>query len=250
MNDIIKILIFISCLSSLAVCADSFKPVFPEFRFDSTNQVKRYALKQVKAAKFANGVQMPFYQIGLTFVGEEGFQYQDIACADIGCQFDFAIHPSEAEKLKLFHIVGLGYMLLPRNWQRFEAESATNGSGDFIIQNAEATQAITMLNTAYCYGCALTSGNRYFPELQRLLDIEGYSGNKDSKQYLHLVYAKPDITFFSYQIPNHPFKTHGVAYYRYDGGLNFKKAEVTLANKKLASTILNFYNFQLKLAPQ
>lgn len=248
MKKIQKMLIVLSALITMSIYADTFQPTFPKFNFVLSEQVKRHELKQLKAAQFNHGIHIPFYQIGVLHPWTEGFLYDDIACAKTGCRFHFSIVQSEAEKLKLFQIPGLGYILVPRDWHRFEAEVASNGSADFRIQNTQASQAIDMLNTANCYGCALTSGSLYFPKLQSLLDLEDYSGLIDHKKYLHLVYAKPNRTFFSYQIPKHPYRTHGVAFYQDQAGLNFQKIELTLANPKLANIILNFYNFQLHLS--
>lgn len=225
--------------------ANEFQPHLPQFRFSEHEQIQYHEIRTHKNAQFADGLEIPFYQIGVRHPWNEGFLYDDLPCTQTRCRFDFEMKPAEAKQLKLLQVAGLGYILVPRSWHQFEAEVASNGSAHFIIQNAEKNQAIDWLNTAQCYGCALTSGNLYFPELQRRLDLEDYGSSSDTHHHLHLVYAKPNTTFFSYQIPKLKNKTHGVAHYTEQHGLNFQKLEVTVTNHQLTRVILNFYNQQL-----
>ena len=103
--------------------------------------------------------------------------------------------------------------------------------------------ALAALTITICAGCGMRPATLYFPNLIKESVKNEYGYVSDPHKYLAIVRPRKNLAYFSYQIPNYPNKTHGIAYYYSDGDFNFQEIQVTLKpqNQALATPILNFY---------
>ena len=116
-----------------------------------------------------------------------------------------------------------------------------------VLASRKKDEAITIYNSSACAGCAMHSASLYFPNIKKLSLDNEFGAIEDKNHLLNIIKANKNKVYFSYQIPNYPNKTHGIAYYadESDGNdvTNFQEIKVTLKpeHQTWARDILNFY---------
>lgn len=236
-------LVFVISISHAEVT--TFQPTFPQF---SSHAKQRNAENQIYAlgeVSFAHDVRVPFYGITALNPGDDGLLKDFKPCSAQSCHFDFKLDASHAKQLKLFAIPEIGLVLVPKDWQDVEASAGANGTGSALLMSSDQKQAIQLYDSSLCVGCGMPYATLYFPVLLKESIENEFGGYTDSQKFLNIVYPSRQVAFFSYQIPKHNNKTHGVAKYLNDGDFNFREIKVTLSQSQqhLAGTILNFYHF-------
>lgn len=225
---------------------DTFQPQFPQFSSNTINQKNYNQFHYLGEAKFPNNVRIPFYNV-LVDNPTDGDNssindYQN--CSSLSCEFKFDLNADAAKKLKLIVIPNIGVTLVPRNWQKIEANVGANGTGSMLIKSPDQMQAIDLYDSAFCVGCGMRPATLYFPNLLKESVQNEFGGERDSKKFITLVHPNKYTAYFSYQIPKLTYKTHGVAKYTdQKNDFNFRVIRATLAgeNQNLTPIILNFY---------
>lgn len=205
-------------------------------------QQQLHPVSQVGYASFKNNVKVPVFTIGVPDTIEDGIRYNDTHCKT-GCYFNMSLNPQLASQVKVFNLIGNGFILVPRQWNRFEAQLGVNGNAVFKIQSNDGKSTLMTYDVPACVGCGVDSASIYFPEAnQRNKKVfqTFYTGNNAN---LKTVRANKETVYFQYQLPNH-FQTNGVAKYRPNEDELFNMLRITLPKeqKELARQILNFYS--------
>lgn len=223
-----------------------FHPKFPKFSSTQAQRQQENQFYLLGNASFQNQVSVPIYGVtALSPVDDEGVLLKDFEkCNANSCHYNFKLDATDAKSLKILALPSLGAILVPRTWTDVQANTGANGSGSAILMSPDGHEAITLYNSALCAGCGMPNASLYFPQLlQRSLNYD-YGGMKDPQKKLALVYPSKNVAFFSYQIPQRPSKTHGVAKYNQEDGFNFQDIHINLneKNQPFARPMLNFYN--------
>jgi hypothetical protein len=167
------------------------------------------------------------------------------SCSAKSCHFNFKLKAEHASQLKLVALPKLGVILVPKDWQDVQASAGANGTGSALLMGPNPKQAIELYDSSVCVGCGMPYATLYFPNLlKQSLEYE-YGGYQDHHKLINIVHPSKQVAFFSYQVPNLSYKTHGVAKYIDDGDFNFREIKVTLdkSQQHLVGPILNFYHF-------
>ncbi|WP_336949427.1 DUF4850 domain-containing protein [Acinetobacter junii] len=222
-----------------------FEPIFPQF----SNTIKqRQAMNQIYAlgeVSFSNDVRVPFYGVTAPNPFDDGLLKDFKSCTAKSCHFDFKLKAEHASQLKLIALPELGVILVPKDWQDVQASAGANGTGSALLMSPNQKQAIELYDSSVCVGCGMPYATLYFPNLlKQSLEYE-YGGYQDRHKLINIVHPSKRVAFFSYQVPNLSYKTHGVAKYIDDGDFNFREIKVTLGKSQqhLVGPILNFYHF-------
>ena len=222
-----------------------FEPIFPQF----SNTIKqRQAMNQIYAlgeVSFSNDVRVPFYGVTAPNPFDDGLLKDFKSCTAKSCHFDFKLDANLAKQLKLVGLPEIGAVLVPKDWQDIEANAGANGTGSALLMSTNQKQAIELYDSSVCVGCGMPYATLYFPNLlKQSLEYE-YGGYQDRHKLINIVHPSKQVAFFSYQVPNLSYKTHGVAKYIDDGDFNFREIKVTLdkSQQHLVGPILNFYHF-------
>lgn len=222
-----------------------FEPIFPQF----SNTIKqRQAMNQIYAlgeVSFSNDVRVPFYGVTAPNPFDDGLLKDFKSCTAKSCHFDFKLDANLAKQLKLVGLPEIGAVLVPKDWQDIEANAGANGTGSALLMSTNQKQAIELYDSSVCVGCGMPYATLYFPNLlKQSLEYE-YGGYQDRHKLINIVHPSKQVAFFSYQVPNLSYKTHGVAKYIDDGDFNFREIKVTLdkSQQHLVGTILNFYHY-------
>lgn len=222
-----------------------FEPIFPQF----SNTIKqRQAMNQIYAlgeVSFSNDVRVPFYGVTVLHPVDDGLLKDFKSCSAKSCHFNFKLKAEHASQLKLVALPKLGVILVPKDWQDVQASAGANGTGSALLMSPNPKQAIELYDSSVCVGCGMPYATLYFPNLlKQSLEYE-YGGYQDRHKLINIVHPSKQVAFFSYQVPNLSYKTHGVAKYIDDGDFNFREIKVTLdkSQQHLVGPILNFYHF-------
>ncbi|MFV5369398.1 DUF4850 domain-containing protein [Acinetobacter junii] len=222
-----------------------FEPIFPQF----SNTIKqRQAMNQIYAlgeVSFSNDVRVPFYGVTAPNPFDDGLLKDFKSCTAKSCHFNFKLKAEHASQLKLVALPELGVILVPKDWQDVQASAGANGTGSALLMSPNQKQAIELYDSSVCVGCGMPYATLYFPNLlKQSLEYE-YGGYQDRHKLINIVHPSKQVAFFSYQVPNLSYKTHGVAKYIDDGDFNFREIKVTLGKSQqhLIGPILNFYHF-------
>lgn len=222
-----------------------FEPIFPQF----SNTIKqRQAMNQIYAlgeVSFSNDVRVPFYGVTAPNPFDDGLLKDFKSCTAKSCHFNFKLKAEHASQLKLVALPELGVILVPKDWQDVQASAGANGTGSALLMSLNQKQAIELYDSSVCVGCGMPYATLYFPNLlKQSLEYE-YGGYQDHHKLINIVHSSKQVAFFSYQVPNLSYKTHGVAKYIDDGDFNFREIKVTLGKSQqhLIGPILNFYHF-------
>ena len=222
-----------------------FEPIFPQF----SNTIKqRQAMNQIYAlgeVSFSNDVRVPFYGVTAPNPFNDGRLKDFKSCTAKSCHFNFKLKAEHASQLKLVALPELGVILVPKDWQDVQASAGANGTGSALLMSLNQKQAIELYDSSVCVGCGMPYATLYFPNLlKQSLEYE-YGGYQDRHKLINIVHPSKQVAFFSYQVPNLSYKTHGVAKYIDDGDFNFREIKVTLGKSQqhLIGPILNFYHF-------
>ncbi|MGS5404231.1 DUF4850 domain-containing protein [Acinetobacter junii] len=222
-----------------------FEPIFPQF----SNTIKqRQAMNQIYAlgeVSFSNDVRVPFYGVTAPNPFDDGLLKDFKSCTAKSCHFDFKLDANLAKQLKLVGLPEIGAVLVPKDWQDIEANAGANGTGSALLMSTNQKQAIELYDSSVCVGCGMPYATLYFPNLlKQSLEYE-YGDYQDRHKLINIVHPSKQVAFFSYQVPNLSYKTHGVAKYRDDSDFNFQEIKVTLdkSQQHLVGPILNFYHF-------
>lgn len=222
-----------------------FEPIFPQF----SNTIKqRQAMNQIYAlgeVSFSNDVRVPFYGVTAPNPFDDGLLKDFKSCTAKSCHFNFKLKAEHASQLKLVALPELGVILVPKDWQDVQASAGANGTGSALLMSPNQKQAIELYDSSVCVGCGMPYATLYFPNLlKQSLEYE-YGGYQDHHKLINIVHSSKQVAFFSYQVPNLSYKTHGVAKYIDDGDFNFREIKVTLdkSQQHLVGPILNFYHF-------
>ncbi|WP_436659208.1 DUF4850 domain-containing protein [Acinetobacter sp. P1(2025)] len=222
-----------------------FEPIFPQF----SNTIKqRQAMNQIYAlgeVSFSNDVRVPFYGVTAPNPFDDGLLKDFKSCTAKSCHFNFKLKAEHASQLKLVALPELGVILVPKDWQDVQASAGANGTGSALLMSLNQKQAIELYDSSVCVGCGMPYATLYFPNLlKQSLEYE-YGGYQDRHKLINIVHPSKQVAFFSYQVPNLSYKTHGVAKYIDDGDFNFREIKVTLGKSQqhLIGPILNFYHF-------
>ncbi|MEB3753900.1 DUF4850 domain-containing protein [Acinetobacter sp. MD2(2019)] len=247
-RHIIKYLLVLGCVFAIAptyAAVSSFNPTFPHFSSSLKQRKQENQTDALGEVAFKNKVTVPFYGITASNPIGDGLVREFKQCTAKTCQFDFKLSAEQASQLKLLDIPEIGVVLVPRTWQDIEVDVGANGTGRALIMSPDQKQAIKLYDSSVCAGCGMPYATLYFPNLLKQSVEYEYGGYQDRKKLINIVHPSKQVAFFSYQIPNLSYKTHGVAKYIDDGDFNFREIKVTLAQPQqhLVGTILNFYHF-------
>lgn len=188
---------------------------------------------------------MPFYGVTVLHPVDDGLLKDFKSCSAKSCHFNFKLKAEHASQLKLVALPKLGVILVPKDWQDVQASAGANGTGSALLMGPNPKQAIELYDSSVCVGCGMPYATLYFPNLlKQSLEYE-YGGYQDRHKLINIVHPSKQVAFFSYQVPNLSYKTHGVAKYIDDGDFNFREIKVTLdkSQQHLVGPILNFYHF-------
>ncbi len=203
----------------------------------------------IGTATFKNGVQIPAYAVNYQNPMEDGMTTSEGSCRQNACSFQFTVPAEQAPSLKLLKLDGISWVLAPKDAIISRAAVGANGSAVLVLKSTKAN--LSAYDSSACVGCALSAAAPYFDNAKRELEetFPGVDGDRPKKG---LKSVRKDRTTAFYSYPANGRTTHGVAKLLdgknpYDD-VNFNKLEVTVdqKNKKLATTILNFYYFQNK----
>lgn len=241
----IHAILFTLSVTSTHAEVSTFKPIFP--KFSNTAQERKaenqiYALGEVS---FANDVRVPFYGVTALNPADEGLLKDFKSCTAKSCHFDFKLDTHQAKQLKLVALPEIGAILVPKDWRDVEANAGANGTGSALLMSPNQKQAIELYDSSFCVGCGMPNATLYFPHLLKQSIENEYGGYKDPQKLVKVVHPSKQVAFFSYQIPQLNYTTHGVAKYIDEGDFNFRVIKVTLdqSQQHLAGPILNFYHF-------
>lgn len=241
----IHAILFTLSVTSTHAEVSTFKPIFP--KFSNTAQERKaenqiYALGEVS---FANDVRVPFYGVTALNPADEGLLKDFKSCTAKSCHFDFKLDTHQAKQLKLVALPEIGAVLIPKDWHDVEASAGANGTGSALLMSPNQKQAIELYDSSLCVGCGMPYATLYFPNLLKQSIENEYGGYKDPQKLVKVVHPSKQVAFFSYQIPQLNYRTHGVAKYIDEGDFNFRVIKVTLdqSQQHLAGPILNFYHF-------
>ncbi|MCU4369492.1 MULTISPECIES: DUF4850 domain-containing protein [Acinetobacter] len=241
----IHAILFTLSVTSTHAEVSTFKPIFP--KFSNTAQERKaenqiYALGEVS---FANDVRVPFYGVTALNPADEGLLKDFKSCTAKSCHFDFKLDTHQAKQLKLVALPEIGAILVPKDWRDVEANAGANGTGSALLMSPNQKQAIELYDSSFCVGCGMPYATLYFPNLLKQSIENEYGSYKDPQKLVKVVHPSKQVAFFSYQIPQLNYRTHGVAKYIDEGDFNFRVIKVTLdqSQQHLAGPILNFYHF-------
>lgn len=241
----IHAILFTLSVTSTHAEVSTFKPIFP--KFSNTAQERKaenqiYALGEVS---FANDVRVPFYGVTALNPADEGLLKDFKSCTAKSCHFDFKLDTHQAKQLKLVALPEIGAILVPKDWRDVEANAGANRTGSALLMSPNQKQAIELYDSSFCVGCGMPNATLYFPHLLKQSIENEYGGYKDPQKLVKVVHPSKQVAFFSYQIPQLNYTTHGVAKYIDEGDFNFRVIKVTLdqSQQHLAGPILNFYHF-------
>lgn len=222
-----------------------FKATFPQFSNSAKERKTENQIYPLGEASFANGVRVPFYGVTVLHPVDDCLLKNFKSCSAKSCHFDFKLKAEHASQLKLVALPELGVILVPKDWQDVQASAGANGTGSALLMSPNQKQAIELYDSSVCVGCGMPYATLYFPNLlKQSLEYE-YGGYQDRHKLINIVHPSKQVAFFSYQVPNLSYKTHGVAKYIDDGDFNFREIKVTLGKSQqhLVGPILNFYHF-------
>ncbi len=237
--------ILIIGMGTLSVHAEikNFEPSFP--KYDQNRQYhSAFKVENIGTAKL-NNISVPVLGVAVadpTADDDEFYKNYSSCQSQQNCQFKFNIEPAIAKQLKAISLAGFGTILVPADWKVMQSAMGVNGTASTLLMSPKQDEAMTLYNSSACLGCGLPPATLYFPELIKQSLGNDYGAYKDPNKFLTIVKPKKNIAYFSYQIPNYPNKTHGVASYT-AGDFNYKEINLTLKpeHKQLAKYILNFY---------
>lgn len=137
----------------------------------------------------------------------------------------------------------------PHGWKAKRAGVGANGSTGFTLVSdlsSEQPQSISYRTDGFCFGCAVTSIGSYFPDLNEWAN-ETFSLSEGTQVVDGLNAVRIDEHTVAYSIQNtSEYETNGVAVERHDSQpFFFGNAEITNADKGLATTLLNIYLQQM-----
>lgn len=163
------------------------------------------------------------------------------------CHFDLKISEAEVSQFKIIFLAGIGSALVPKNWNIVQSDLGASGTASAKIYSPDHKEMISIQNTGSCAGCSMRSASLYFANAHKQ-SLENEFGTIDDKNHLlKMVKTNKNKVYFSYQIPNYPNLTHGIAYYVDESNTsqlyNFQEIKVTLKpeHQSWAKPILNFY---------
>ena len=229
-----------------------FKATFPDLK---TNQAPhpQHQLEQLPAATLINNVTVDTYIAAIPNpFNDTGFYKDDAVCKinntqQVKCQFSYTLSATQAKNFKIILLPGIGPVLVPLSWQVISTDMGPSGVAYAVLASRKKDEVITIYNSSACVGCAMHSASLYFPNVKKLSLDNEFGAIEDKNRLLNIVKANKNKVYFSYQIPNYPNKTHGIAYYadESDGNdvTNFQEIKVTVKpeHQSWARDILNFY---------
>ncbi|AXQ21746.1 DUF4850 domain-containing protein [Acinetobacter wuhouensis] len=223
--------------------SEIFKPTFPQYdpspNIHYAMKIENIGMVQLKRNKVAAvGVA-----IANPFSDDEKYYRDYDDCKVKSCKLNFDLSDSLSSKFKIVYFPGIGEILAPKDWKIMNADMGPSGVASAMLMSPKQDEAITVYNSSICAGCGMRPATLYFPNLTKESVKNEYGYVCDPHKYLTIVRPRKNLAYFSYQIPNYPNKTHGIAYYYSDGDFNFQEIQVTLKlqNQALATPILNFY---------
>ena len=232
---------------SIALCVhagsnDEFKPVFPKYN-PSPNIHYKMLVENIGNVQLNQGkISAIGVAIDSPFSDDEGLyrDYQD--CKLKACTIKFELNESLRSQFKIAFLPGIGSVLMPKEWIIKQADMGPSGVASAMIMSPKQDEVITIYNSSACIGCGMRPATLYFPKLIQESIKNEYGYISDPHKYINIVHPKNNVAYFSYQIPNYPNKTHGLAFYS-DGDFNFQEIQVSLKpeHQTWARYILNFY---------
>ena len=179
--------------------------------------------------------------------------YEDYSACNIDdfnhvkCQFNYKLSTANAKNFKIFILPGLGATLAPKDWTIIRTDMGPSGVASATLASPNQDEAMTIFNTSSCVFCAMFNASIYFPEVKKKSLANEFGAIEDKTHSLNIVKVNQNKVYFSYQIPNYPNKTHGIAFYADEsdgsGYTNFQEIKATLKPEHQSWTreILNFY---------
>lgn len=246
MPTIIKIMLISLSFITLPAYADIqiFKPAFP--KYDAKEQLNRKHKEiSIGMATINHQFKIPIYGVEVPNPLEDGMYgaYQSCQKPKV-CNFDIAhFDATQSNDFKIVIFPGLRTTLVPKSWQVVDAAYGVNGTASAKIMSPNHDEAITLYNSSICVGCGLPNATLFFPELLKESLENEFGGYKDSHKYLTIVRPNKNTAYYSFQIPNYPNKTHGIATYDNEDTFNYQEIEVSLlpSHKAQARYILNMF---------
>ena len=202
----------------------------------------------IGTATFKNGIRIPAYAIRYQDPMADGMTTSEGSCHHNACSFQFTIPAEQAYALKLLKLDNLSWILVPKDATITRAQVGADGSTVLAAKSTKA--AISAYDSSACVGCALSAASPYFDNASQEME-ETFPGLEKHQPKKGLKSVRKDHTTAFYSYPANGKTTHGVAKFHDESqynDVNFRQLEVTVdaQNKKLATTILNFYYFQNK----
>ncbi len=241
-----KILLALLCYIPLCSHAEiiNFKPTFQSYDAKEAARSKHKVIA-IGTAQVNKTMQIPIFAVEVPDPIETGMISAAQQCKKPHtCQFTIAhLNQEQASQFKILIFPGLRAALIPKTWQVIEAAYGVNGSAFAKIMSPKRDEVISMYNSSICVGCGMPNATLYFPELIKQSLENDFGAYKDPNKYLTIVHPNKNLAFFSYQIPNYPNRTHGIATYDNEDTFNFQDIEVSLQpeHKDQARFILNLF---------
>ncbi len=249
----LKFLIILLSLSGFAYGDISiFKPTFPDMKNNKAPS-QQHQIEKLPAAILSNQVSIDAYIAAIPSPFDDTGFYKDYSACNndnlqqVKCQFNYKLSATEAKNFKIILLPGIGAALMPKTWQIIHTDMGPSGIASTVLASPNKDEAITIYNSSACVGCAMHNASLYFPKVRKLSLDNEFGAIEDKNHLLNIVKANKNKVYFSYQTPNSPNKTHGIAYYadESDGNdvTNFQEIKVTLKpeHQTWARDILNFY---------
>lgn len=216
-----------------------FHPI--QVEIDQNTQFSRHQVIEAGFAKFHHNVRVRVFNISILNPIEGGLLFPQQDCKT-GCDINMTLEPAIASQMKIYNIGTSGFFLVPKTWQKIEANMGANGDMEIKMQSDDQQEHLMVYNVPACVSCALSNAAIFFPEAAREYATEYDIHYKGNNANLNIVYPQSTTVYFDYQLSGQ-HKTHGVARYKHHQDRLYDSMHVTLADSKkiLASAMLNFF---------
>lgn len=248
--NICSIILATICFGSLpSYAADSANHRYdyapPKLHSTATQRAKTHKVIPIGQASFRQGVVIPVFGISIENPMDDGLLADFQPCTVKSCSFKMTVPAEYVQQLVLYQVNGAGMFLAPKTWRTIEAEMGANGSSRVLMLSPDGQQSLSIYNTSACVGCSLSAASLYFPEAKKEALANDFTSYSTTNVPVNKVPLNKYTVAFSYQLPKQ-YPTDGIAkfYGMQQDIVNFNQMIVSINpnNKKLATTLLNFYH--------
>ena len=217
----------------------------PKLHRTAEQRAKTHKIIPIGQASFNQNIVIPVFGVSIENPMDDGLLSDFQRCTVKSCAFKMTIPSEYVQQLVLYQVSGAGMFLAPKTWNTIEADMGANGSSRVLMLSPDGKQSLSTYNTSACVGCSLSAASLYFPEARKQALANEFTAYSNANVPVNKVPLDKYTVAFSYQLPKH-YPTDGIAkfYGMQQDIVNFNQMTVSInpKNKKLATTLLNFYH--------